>query len=144
MKERPLTKNVDRKCGPLDLKGYEKAGGYQAARNAVTKMAPREVTEVVTHSNLKGRGGAGFPTGLKWSFVPLGKDAPRPKYLVANADEILLKRLIHFSNNTGRAAAKVFDPGRGVDDNHVSLSSFRRDRPPRRSCPSGIAVSSGC
>jgi len=42
----------------------------------------------VKQSNLRGRGGAGFPTGSKWSFVPMGEDAPRPKYLVANADEM--------------------------------------------------------
>jgi len=46
------------------------------------------VTEMVKQSNLRGRGGAGFPTGMKWSFVPLGKDAPHPKYLAANADEM--------------------------------------------------------
>jgi NADH-quinone oxidoreductase subunit F len=51
-------------------------------------MTPGEVTETVKASNLRGRGGAGFPTGLKWSFVPMGKDAPQPKYLVANADEM--------------------------------------------------------
>src|SRR5438270_5099918 len=43
---------------------------------------------MVKTSNLRGRGGAGFPTGTKWSFVPMGKEAPRPKYLVANADEM--------------------------------------------------------
>ena len=43
---------------------------------------------MVKKSNLRGRGGAGFPTGMKWSFVPMGEDAPQPKYLVANADEM--------------------------------------------------------
>jgi NADH-quinone oxidoreductase subunit F len=51
-------------------------------------MAPADITELVKKSNLKGRGGAGFPTGVKWSFVPMGADAPHPKYLVANADEM--------------------------------------------------------
>jgi NADH-quinone oxidoreductase subunit F len=51
-------------------------------------MTPDEVTETVKKSDLKGRGGAGFPTGIKWSFVPMGEDAPRPKYLVVNADEM--------------------------------------------------------
>jgi NADH-quinone oxidoreductase subunit F len=46
------------------------------------------VTTLVKDSNLKGRGGAGFPTGLKWSFVPMGDDVPHPKYLIANADEM--------------------------------------------------------
>ena len=52
------------------------------------RWQPAEVTELVKKSNLRGRGGAGFPTGMKWSFVPMGKEAPHPKYLVANADEM--------------------------------------------------------
>ena len=51
-------------------------------------MAPGEIQELVTKANLRGRGGAGFNTGMKWSFVPMGTDAPRPKYLIANADEM--------------------------------------------------------
>jgi NADH-quinone oxidoreductase subunit F len=86
--ETPLTQNIRPGREPLDLRGYEKAGGYQALRKALAEMTPAEVTELVKASNLKGRGGAGFPTGLKWSFVPMGDDAPRPKYLVANADEM--------------------------------------------------------
>ena len=70
------------------LAGYEKKGGYQAARRALTRMSPEEVLAVVTASGLRGRGGAGFPTGKKWSFVPRGEGTPRPKYLVANADEM--------------------------------------------------------
>jgi NADH-quinone oxidoreductase subunit F len=86
--ERPLTQYVRPGEEPLDLKGYEKAGGYQALRKALRDMAPGEVTQVVKDSNLRGRGGAGFPTGQKWSFVPMGDDAPHPKYLVVNADEM--------------------------------------------------------
>jgi NADH-quinone oxidoreductase subunit F len=87
-RERPLTRNIRPGDEPLDLKGYEKAGGYQAARKALTSMPPEQVTKVVTDSNLRGRGGAGFPTGRKWSFVPMGDQAIHPKYLVANADEM--------------------------------------------------------
>jgi NADH-quinone oxidoreductase subunit F len=86
--ERPLTKNIRPGEEPLDLKGYEKAGGYQALRKALRDMAPEEVTQVVKDSNLRGRGGAGFPTGQKWSFVSMGDDAPHPRYLVVNADEM--------------------------------------------------------
>jgi NADH-quinone oxidoreductase subunit F len=86
--EQPLTKNIRPGEGPLDLKAYERAGGYQAVRKALRTMTPQEVTELVKASNLRGRGGAGFPTGQKWSFVPMGDDAPRPKYLIANADEM--------------------------------------------------------
>jgi NADH-quinone oxidoreductase subunit F len=86
--ETPLTQNIHLDREPLDLKGYEKTGGYQAVRRALKDMAPGEVTQVVKDSRLRGRGGAGFPTGVKWSFVPMGEDAPRPKYLVVNADEM--------------------------------------------------------
>lgn len=63
---------------------YEQTGGYQALRKAVT-MSPAEVTEQVKQSGLRGRGGAGFPTGLKWTFLP--KDHPGPIYFCMNADE---------------------------------------------------------
>ena len=86
--ERPLTRNIRLGKGPLHLKDYEKAGGYQGVRKALQTMAPQEVTELVKNSNLRGRGGAGFPTGMKWSFVPMGEDAPQIKYLVANGDEM--------------------------------------------------------
>jgi NADH-quinone oxidoreductase subunit F len=86
--ETPLTQNIRPGREPLDLKGYEKAGGYQALRKALGQMTPQEVQHEVKESNLRGRGGAGFPTGLKWSFVPMGPDARWPKYLVVNADEM--------------------------------------------------------
>ncbi len=86
--ERPLTQNIDRGREPLGLKAYEAAGGYQAVRKVLTEMTPEQVTKAVKDSGLRGRGGAGFPTGLKWSFVPMGDDAPHPKYLVCNADEM--------------------------------------------------------
>src|ERR671925_1481768 len=86
--ERPLTQNIRPGEEPPDLQAYERAGGYQAVRKALRSMAPQEVTELVKEANLRGRGGAGFPTGNKWSFVPMGDDAPHPKYLIANADEM--------------------------------------------------------
>jgi NADH-quinone oxidoreductase subunit F len=86
--ERPLTSNLRADREPCRIAEYEKAGGYQALRKALRDMSPEEVTRVVKESNLRGRGGAGFPTGLKWTFVPMGDDAPRPKYFVANADEM--------------------------------------------------------
>jgi NADH-quinone oxidoreductase subunit F len=72
----------------MGLPEYERAGGYEGLRKALTRMAPEEVTALVLEANLRGRGGAGFPTGRKWSFVPMGPDAPQPKYLVVNADEM--------------------------------------------------------
>jgi NADH-quinone oxidoreductase subunit F len=66
------------------LAGYRAKGGYEAAKQALA-MPPEQVIEAVKASGLQGRGGAGFLTGLKWSFMPKGKE--KPKYLVCNADE---------------------------------------------------------
>src|SRR5581483_387127 len=63
---------------------YEKNGGFEAFRQTVTRMKPGEVTDVVKASGLRGRGGAGFPTGVKWSFID---NKSWPHYVVANADE---------------------------------------------------------
>ena len=67
------------------LSRYEAAGGYRALRKALLGMTQAEVIALVKDAGLRGRGGAGFPTGMKWSFVP--QDNPNPKYLVVNADE---------------------------------------------------------
>jgi NADH-quinone oxidoreductase subunit F len=64
---------------------YRRTGGYEALRKALTEMTPEQVIEEVKRSALRGRGGAGFSTGMKWSFVP--RDSPKPKYVIANADE---------------------------------------------------------
>lgn len=84
--EKPLTKNIEAFETPVSLKNYEKNGGYQAVKKAL-KMRPQEIQSLVKDSSLKGRGGAGFPTGMKWSFVPMGEEFPH-KYLVCNADEM--------------------------------------------------------
>ena len=86
--ERPLTANIRPDQEPLDIRAYEQRGGYAAARDAVLHLTPQEVQARVKDSDLRGRGGAGFPTGQKWSFVPMGPSAPHPKYLVVNADEM--------------------------------------------------------
>lgn len=64
---------------------YRKNGGYAAVEKAVKTMTPDEVVEEVKTSGLRGRGGAGFPTGMKWSFID--KKSENPRYLVCNADE---------------------------------------------------------
>ncbi|HEX9030366.1 MAG TPA: NADH-quinone oxidoreductase subunit NuoF [Streptosporangiaceae bacterium] len=66
------------------LAGYRRAGGYQALPKALT-MPPDQVISIVKESGLRGRGGAGFPTGMKWGFIPQGDS--KPHYLVVNADE---------------------------------------------------------
>src|SRR5207237_5990572 len=66
------------------LATYKASGGYQALPKAL-KMQPQQIVDEVVKSNLRGRGGAGFPTGMKWTFVR--KETSVPKYLVVNADE---------------------------------------------------------
>ncbi len=71
---------------PWSLESYLKSGGYQAVRKILDeKIPPEDVIEEVKSSGLRGRGGAGFPTGLKWSFMP--RNAPGQKYIVCNSDE---------------------------------------------------------
>ena len=64
---------------------YIQNEGYQALEKALKQMTPAQIIDEVKKSNLRGRGGAGFSTGMKWSFVP--KDNPKPKYVLANCDE---------------------------------------------------------
>ena len=85
--ERPLTQNISSERPPLNLKDYVAAGGYRSVQKALKTMSPQEVSKAVQESDLKGRGGAGFNTGMKWSFVPT-KEPGEVKYLVANADEM--------------------------------------------------------
>lgn len=85
--EFPLTEHIKKEGTCLSLEEYEKTGGYQGLRKAL-KMAPKEIIDTVSASGLKGRGGAGFPTGQKWSMVPVGDHVPKTKYFIANADEM--------------------------------------------------------
>ncbi len=84
MFEPVLLKNVHVPDGHL-LSTYEACGGYRALAKALKEYTPDEIIDLVKRSNLRGRGGAGFPTGMKWSFVP--KRADKAKYLCCNADE---------------------------------------------------------
>src|SRR5437879_11069611 len=83
-------------CEPLQLREvhlgnsravdvYRRNGGYEAIKKVLDSMSPDDVISEVKKSQLRGRGGAGCPTGMKWSFVP--KDSPNAKYVVCNADE---------------------------------------------------------
>jgi len=84
----PLTYRLESGEPVVDIKAYEALAGYAALRKAVPAMTPAEVAQVVKDANLRGRGGAGFPAGIKWGLVPMGADAPAQKYLVCNADEM--------------------------------------------------------
>ena len=71
---------------PWSLESYLRVGGYEAWQRIIAEgIEPAQVTQTVKDSGLRGRGGAGFPTGLKWSFIPAS--APHPRYLVCNSDE---------------------------------------------------------
>jgi NADH-quinone oxidoreductase subunit F len=86
--ELPLTQHIAREGRYRSLHEYSKTGGYRSLKRLADGLSAHDVQRLVKESGLRGRGGAGFPTGSKWSFVPMGSDAPRPKYIVANADEM--------------------------------------------------------
>lgn len=87
--DRVLTRNIGPDQIPTDMAAYEANGGYSGLRKALAGMSAKDCLDVVSDSNLRGRGGAGFPTGMKWSFVPTeDKCTPGHKYLVCNADEM--------------------------------------------------------
>ena len=82
--EKLLLRNIDIPDSHT-LAVYRSRGGYRSWEEVVKNIRPEQLIEEIKASGLRGRGGAGFPTGMKWSFVP--KDSPKPKYMVCNADE---------------------------------------------------------
>lgn len=80
-----LTSRFHLKGRACDIDVYLETGGYKGLAKALKEFTPAQIIDEVKKSVLRGRGGAGFPTGLKWSFVP--KESKRPKYVVCNADE---------------------------------------------------------
>jgi len=86
--ERPLTQHIKPGSVAFNLKDYKQSGGYGSLQKALKNMTPGDVTNLVKASNLLGRGGAGFPTGVKWSLIPMDGENSQPKYLVCNADEM--------------------------------------------------------
>jgi len=83
--ERVLLHYLDQESDLCDIENYVADGGYATARRVLDEMAPVEVIDTVKESGLRGRGGAGFPTGMKWGFV--ARDTGKPVYLLCNADE---------------------------------------------------------
>jgi NADH-quinone oxidoreductase subunit F len=87
-RDKAETPVISRRFGIKDshkIDVYLQYDGYKALEKALREMTPASIIDEVKKSNLRGRGGAGFPTGMKWSFVP--KDSPKPKYVICNADE---------------------------------------------------------
>jgi NADH-quinone oxidoreductase subunit F len=84
MAERVLTKDFELE-DLYQIEAYIRQGGYRTAVKALKEMTPQAILEEMKNANLRGRGGAGFPAGVKWGFVPAGTD--KPKYLCVNADE---------------------------------------------------------
>lgn len=84
----PLTQNIGEGKSPLNLEQYRAKGGYRAVHKALLEMKSGDILQLLQDADLRGRGGAGFPTGMKWSFVPMGEHVRGPKYLVVNADEM--------------------------------------------------------
>jgi NADH-quinone oxidoreductase subunit F len=87
-RDKTETPVISRRWGIKDshkIDVYLQHDGYKALEKALREMNPGSIIDEVKKSNLRGRGGAGFPTGMKWSFVP--KDSPKPKYVICNADE---------------------------------------------------------
>jgi NADH-quinone oxidoreductase subunit F len=87
-RDKTETPVISRRWGIKDshkIDVYLQHDGYKALEKALREMTPESIIEEVKKSSLRGRGGAGFPTGMKWSFVP--KDSPKPKYVICNADE---------------------------------------------------------
>jgi NADH-quinone oxidoreductase subunit F len=80
-----LLKRMVESPNSITFEAYQQQGGYAAWKKALTEMKPADVIEQVKQAGVRGRGGAGFPAGMKWSFVP--KNINKPRYLVCNGDE---------------------------------------------------------
>ena len=84
MPELKIIRNYTERENSHTLESYVSSGGYKALDKAL-KLQPEEIIETIKRSGLRGRGGAGFPTGIKWGFIP--RDSKKPVYLCCNADE---------------------------------------------------------
>ncbi|MGQ7958172.1 NADH-quinone oxidoreductase subunit NuoF [Pseudomonas sp. SP16.1] len=117
----PLTWRLRDDGEPVWLEEYRAKGGYQAARRALLELAPADIVQQVKDSGLKGRGGAGFPTGVKWGLMP-ADETLKVRYLLCNADEmepntwkdrLLMEQLPHLLLEGMLIAARALKTGRG-------------------------------
>src|SRR5512142_2326789 len=137
------------------LEFYLQHGGYEGLRKALA-TTPAQVIDTVKAAGLRGRGGAGFPTGMKWQFVP--KDSPKPKYICCNADEsepgtfkdhVIMERYPHLLLEgcaigcyaIGAKVAYIYIRGCGLRSRRLSASTVAR-QPSTMSKPSPMFRSS--
>ncbi|RMD98886.1 MAG: NADH-quinone oxidoreductase subunit F, partial [Calditrichaeota bacterium] len=85
MSHKKILLNFERNGKSHTLQSYLERGGYKTLKEKIPSLSPGEVLEEVKKSGIRGRGGAGFPAGVKWSFLP--KDSDKPVYLICNGDE---------------------------------------------------------
>ena len=88
MNSLPLTQNINAAHDPVSFEAYKNNHGYEAVEKTLNELSPADCLQIVKDSELRGRGGAGFPTGMKWSFVPMDNLSEGHKYLICNADEM--------------------------------------------------------
>jgi NADH-quinone oxidoreductase subunit F len=86
--DKPLTGDIRADRQALSLKEYQATGGYETLKNVLANMDSNAILDVLKDAGVKGRGGGGFPLGMKWIFVPLHDDVFLPRYFVVNADEM--------------------------------------------------------
>ena len=120
----PLTWRLRDDKQPVWLDEYRSKNGYEGARKALTGLSPDEIVNQVKDAGLKGRGGAGFSTGLKWSLMPKD-ESMNIRYLLCNADEMEPGTVTHGAADTGQVV--TVNPFRGL--NHLERFLSRQPRP---------------
>ena len=128
--EKVLTRNIGDDLKPTDLAAYEANGGYQGLHKAMKDLSPKDCQDIVSASNLRGRGGAGFPTGMKWSFVPVGDPVLGPPCRDHG------RLCITYAEERGETGTSHLRPGTGLKEiaaqHACPTAAGHRDHPGRR------------